>query len=83
MRQLTRARSAVPVARLDVQLGEAAHGVYGLTRNTVYLSMMLPYVGVAFLVNSSWMLIAALPTVSPLCLTAIIAGAILLGERYQ
>jgi protein-S-isoprenylcysteine O-methyltransferase Ste14 len=66
-----------------VQLGEAAHGVYGLTRNTVYLSMMLPYVGVAFLVNSSWMLIAALPTVSPLCLTAIIAGAILLGERYQ
>ena len=46
-------------------------GVFRLTRNPVYLSMMLLYVGVSLLINSPWMLLLAIPTGSALCLAAI------------
>lgn len=46
-------------------------GVFGVTRNPIYLSMMLLYVGLSLLVNSPWMLLLAIPTGSALCLAAI------------
>lgn len=46
-------------------------GVFGLTPNPIYLAMMLLYVGLAFVVNSPWMLLIAVPTGSTLCWTAI------------
>jgi protein-S-isoprenylcysteine O-methyltransferase Ste14 len=46
-------------------------GVFRLTRNPVYLSMLLLYVGVSLLINSPWMLLLAIPTGSALCLAAI------------
>lgn len=46
-------------------------GVFRLTRNPVYLSMMLLYVGLSILINSPWMLLLAIPTGSALCLAAI------------
>jgi protein-S-isoprenylcysteine O-methyltransferase Ste14 len=49
----------------------ARTGVFRMTRNPVYLSMMLLYVGLSLLVNSPWMLLLAIPTGSALCLAAI------------
>jgi protein-S-isoprenylcysteine O-methyltransferase Ste14 len=46
-------------------------GVFRLTRNPVYLSMMLLYVGLSLVINSPWMLLLAIPTGSTLCLAAI------------
>ena len=46
-------------------------GVFRLTRNPVYLSMVLLVIGVGLLLNSLWSLLLAVPTGSALCLTAI------------
>lgn len=45
--------------------------MFRLTRNPIYLSMMLLYVGLSLLVNSPWTLLLAIPTGSALCLAAI------------
>lgn len=46
-------------------------GIFRVSRNPVYLSMMLLYVGVAYLMTSLWMFLIAYPTGSALCLSAI------------
>ena len=49
----------------------ATTGVFGLTRNPVYLSMTPLVLGLGFMLNSPWSLLLAIPTGSALCLTAI------------
>lgn len=68
-RQLRRANTAFDVRKPTTAI--VTTGVFGLTRNPVYLSMMLLYVGIALVINSPWMLLAAIPTGSALCLIAI------------
>lgn len=68
-RQLRRANTAFDVRKPTTAI--VTTGVFGLTRNPVYLSMMLLYVGIALVVNSPWMLLLAIPTGSALCLIAI------------
>jgi protein-S-isoprenylcysteine O-methyltransferase Ste14 len=46
-------------------------GVFAASRNPVYLSMMLLYLGLALATNSAAMLALAIPTGSVLCLLAI------------
>ncbi|MBY6241136.1 isoprenylcysteine carboxylmethyltransferase family protein [Methylosinus sp. Sm6] len=69
LRELQRAKTAFDVRKPTRSLVET--GVFALSRNPVYLSMMLLYVGAAFLLNSLWMLLLFLPTGSALCLAVI------------
>lgn len=68
-RELWLAKTTFDVRKPTRSLVET--GVFGLTRNPVYLSMMMLYIGVSFLMNSFWMLIL-LPIIgSTLCLAVI------------
>lgn len=69
MRELKRAKTAFDVRKPTSAIVRT--GVFRLTRNPIYLSMMLLYVGLALLVNSPWTLLLAIPTGSALCLAAI------------
>jgi protein-S-isoprenylcysteine O-methyltransferase Ste14 len=68
-RELQRAKTAFDVRKPTQSLVET--GVFALSRNPVYLSMVLLYIGAAFLMNSFWMLLLFLPTGSALCLAVI------------
>jgi protein-S-isoprenylcysteine O-methyltransferase Ste14 len=68
-RELRLAKTAFDVRKPTRALVET--GVFSLTRNPVYLSMMLLYIGVSFLMNSFWMLILFPTTGSALCLAVI------------
>jgi protein-S-isoprenylcysteine O-methyltransferase Ste14 len=52
-------------------------GVFGVSRNPVYLAMIAVYCGVAFLYNSAWFL-----PFLPFCVLAIHYGVILREETY-
>jgi protein-S-isoprenylcysteine O-methyltransferase Ste14 len=67
--ELRRAKTAFDVRKPTTTI--VTTGAFAVTRNPVYLSMMLLYVGIALLVNSPWMLLVAIPTGSALCLMAI------------
>ena len=69
VRELRRKKTAFDVRKPTSAIVRT--GVFRLTRNPVYLSMMLLYVGVSLLINSPWMLLLAIPTGSALCLAAI------------
>jgi protein-S-isoprenylcysteine O-methyltransferase Ste14 len=68
-RELRRARTAFDVRRPTTALVRS--GVFGFSRNPVYLSMLLLCFGIAFLVNSVAMALAAIPAGSALCLLVI------------
>jgi protein-S-isoprenylcysteine O-methyltransferase Ste14 len=65
-RELRRAKTAFDVRKPTQALVEM--GVFTLSRNPVYLSIVLLYIGTAFLMNSFWMLLLFLPTGSAFCL---------------
>lgn len=46
-------------------------GIFALTRNPVYLAMALLHIGAAFLINSPWTVLFAVPMTSVLCIVAI------------
>ncbi len=69
VRELKREKTAFDVRKPTSAIVRT--GVFRLTRNPIYLSMMLLYVGLSLLVNSPWMLLLAIPTGSALCLAAI------------
>jgi protein-S-isoprenylcysteine O-methyltransferase Ste14 len=52
-------------------------GLYGLSRNPIYLAMVLIYLGLSLLVNSVWLLIFL-----PLVLLVIHFGVIVREEKY-
>ena len=52
-------------------------GLYAVSRNPIYLGMILIYLGVTFFVNSIWFL-----PILPLALLAIHYGVILREEKY-
>lgn len=52
-------------------------GFYGISRNPIYLGMILIYLGISCLFNSIWFL-----PFLPLCLLAIHYGVILREEKY-
>lgn len=55
----------------------ATHGAFRLSRNPIYLAMTMMYLGIAFVVDSMWLLILLVP------LLAIMQwGVILREERY-
>jgi protein-S-isoprenylcysteine O-methyltransferase Ste14 len=84
-RQLNRASTAFDVRKPTTTV--VTTGIFRVSRNPVYLSMMLLYVGIAFLMNSPWMLLVAYPTGSALCLLAIRPEerylATKFGDAYQ
>ena len=69
MRELKRTKTTFDVRKPRSAIVRT--GVFRLTRNPIYLSMMLLYVGLSLLVNSPWMLLLAIPTGNALCLAAI------------
>lgn len=68
-RELAKAHTAFDVRKPTTALVET--GVFRLSRNPVYFSMMLLCVGIAFLANSVPMLLLSLPAGSALCLLVI------------
>lgn len=68
-RELARARTAFDVRKPSTAL--VASGVFRLSRNPVYFSMMLLCAGIALTVNSLAILLLSLPAGSALCLLAI------------
>ena len=68
-RELAKARTAFDVRKPTTTL--VHRGVFRLSRNPVYLSMLLLCVGVAFLANSAALLALSLPAGSALCLLVI------------
>jgi protein-S-isoprenylcysteine O-methyltransferase Ste14 len=68
-RELSRARTAFDVRRATTAI--VVTGPYRLTRNPVYLSMLLLYLGIGALLNSAWMVALTWPVGSILCFTAI------------
>jgi protein-S-isoprenylcysteine O-methyltransferase Ste14 len=69
VRELRRAKTSLDVRQAISAI--VTTGVFRVTRNPIYLSMILLYAGIAFLLNSPWMLLLAIPTGSALCLVAI------------
>jgi len=59
--QLTKAKTAFDVRKPTIEI--VTGGVFRISRNPTYLSMMLGFVGIASLVDSLWMLLLALPLV--------------------
>ena len=74
-RELATARTAFDVRKSTTSI--VTGGVFRITRNPVYLSMTLLYLGVALLLNSVVMAVVVVPLGSLLCVTAIKAE-----ERY-
>jgi protein-S-isoprenylcysteine O-methyltransferase Ste14 len=69
VRDIKRARTTFDVRKPTTAI--AATGVFGSSRNPVYLSMTLLVLGLGFMLNSPWSLLLTIPTGSVLCLTAI------------
>lgn len=67
--ELTRARTAFDVRKSTTSL--VSTGVFRLSRNPVYFSMMLLCVGIATTANSLAMLLVSIPAGSMLCLLVI------------
>jgi protein-S-isoprenylcysteine O-methyltransferase Ste14 len=68
-REMAKARTAFDVRKPTTALVET--GVFRLSRNPVYFSMLLLCMGIAFLANSLAMLLLSLPAGSGLCLLVI------------
>jgi len=66
---IRRARTAFDVRKSTTAI--ATSGVFGFSRNPVYLSMTLLVFGLGLMLNSPWSLLVTIPTGSALCLTAI------------
>jgi protein-S-isoprenylcysteine O-methyltransferase Ste14 len=74
-RQFAKAKTAFDVRNPTTEI--VTGGVFGISRNPTYLSMMLGFLGIASLVDSLWLLVLALP------LTVILQkGVIEPEERY-
>jgi protein-S-isoprenylcysteine O-methyltransferase Ste14 len=69
VRDLKRAQTAFDVRKTTTQLVRT--GVFGWSRNPVYLSMVLLCWAIGLLANSLGLLLVALPTASALCLLVI------------
>jgi len=59
--QLVKAKTAFDVRKSTIEI--VTGGVFRISRNPTYLSMMLGFLGIASLVDSLWMLLLALPLV--------------------
>jgi protein-S-isoprenylcysteine O-methyltransferase Ste14 len=59
-REIRRAGTSLDIRKPTTAL--VTTGVFRFTRNPIYLSMVLVYVGVAFLLNSFWMLVLSIAT---------------------
>ena len=68
-RELATARTAFDVRKSTTSI--VTGGVFRITRNPVYLSMTLLYLGVALWLNSVAMAVVVVPLGSLLCVTAI------------
>ncbi|HVZ34359.1 MAG TPA: isoprenylcysteine carboxylmethyltransferase family protein [Polyangiaceae bacterium] len=67
--ELRRAKTAFDVRRPTTRL--VTTGVYRLSRNPVYLSIILLCWAVGFLTNALFVLVAAIPAASTLCIVVI------------
>jgi protein-S-isoprenylcysteine O-methyltransferase Ste14 len=67
--EIRRARTSFDVRKPTTAV--AMTGVFGFTRNPVYLSMTLLVLGLGLMLNSPWSLLLTIPTGSAFCLTAI------------
>lgn len=75
IRALARAKTPLDVRRATTAI--VSGGAFGFSRNPIYLSMMLGFVGIASLVDSLWIALLALP------LAAVLQkGVIEPEERY-
>jgi protein-S-isoprenylcysteine O-methyltransferase Ste14 len=80
LREIRRARTSFDVRKPTTAI--AMTGVFGFTRNPVYLSMTLLVLGLGFMLNSPWSLLLTIPTGSALCLTAIRPEEHYLEEKF-
>ncbi len=75
VRQLANAKTAFDVRKPTTEIVDG--GVFRMSRNPTYLSMMLGFLGIAFLMDSLWLLLLALPL-----LIMLQKGVIEPEERY-
>lgn len=80
VRELARHRTTFDVRKSTTTL--VTGGIYALSRNPVYLAMMLLTTGVALCVNSLAMLAATIPAGSALCLAVIRPEERYLSEKF-
>lgn len=69
VREIVHAKTAFDVRRPTTKI--IASGVFRVTRNPVYLSMILLVTGIGLILNSLWSILLAAPMGSVLCLTII------------
>jgi len=69
LRAMRRLRTHVDPRKPTIAL--VREGAFRFSRNPLYLGMLLLYAGVAFLVNSPWMLVVTAPLMAALWLAAI------------
>ena len=80
VREIRRARTSFDVRKPATAI--ATTGVFGFTRNPVYLSMTLLVLGLGFMLNSPWSMLLTIPTGSALCLTAIRPEELYLEAKF-
>jgi protein-S-isoprenylcysteine O-methyltransferase Ste14 len=80
VKEIRRARTSFDVREPTTAI--AMTGVFGFTRNPVYLSMTLLVLGLGLMLNSPWSLLLTIPTGSALCLTAIRSEERYLEEKF-
>jgi protein-S-isoprenylcysteine O-methyltransferase Ste14 len=78
--ELRRAGTAFDVRKSSTAL--VTTGAYAVSRNPTYLSMVMLFVGVAFLANSWWTLLLAAPLGSALCRLAILPEEAYLAAKF-
>ena len=78
--EIRRARTSFDVRKPTTAI--ATTGVFGFTRNPVYLPMTLLVLGLGFVLNSPWSLLLTIPTGSALCLTAIRPEELYLEAKF-
>jgi protein-S-isoprenylcysteine O-methyltransferase Ste14 len=59
--RMLKAKTTIDVRKPTTDI--VTDGVFGISRNPMYLSLMLVYLGIASLVDSLWMLLLVLPLV--------------------
>ena len=79
-RELAKAHTAFDVRKPTTAL--VHRGVFRLTRNPVYFSMMLLCVGIALLANSIAALVLSIPAGSALCLLVIRKEELYLEQKF-
>ncbi len=81
VREIAHAKTAFDVRRPTTKI--IASGVFHVTRNPVYLSMILLVTGIGLILNSLWSILLAVPMGGVLCLTIIKPEERYLEDKFR